>query len=106
MALKVSYRPCGDRLVVKPFELREPDSRIILPDTAKYRPMQGEVLAVGPGLRREDGTYRALDRKPGEVVAYAVHSGIQLHVNGEKLLLLEEKEVLAVIDGIEGAARE
>lgn len=95
----MKLKPLGDRLVVKPIESEETTaSGIILPETAKEKPQQGEVLAVGPGRRDDDGKRVEMDVSVGDVVLYAKYAGTEVKVNGDKLLILKEPDILAVVD--------
>ena len=94
MALEL--QPLGDRLVVKPIEKEEvTKGGIVLPDTAKEKPQEGEVLAIGPGRLTEDGKRIAMDVKVGDVVVYAKYGGIEIKVGDDELLILREVDVLA-----------
>lgn len=96
MSLKL--KPLGDRIVVKPREQEEMTaSGIILPDTAKEKPQQGDVLAVGPGRRDDDGDYIAMDVAIGDIVLYAKYAGTEVKIDGEKLLILKESDILAIV---------
>jgi chaperonin GroES len=94
MAIKL--QPLADRVVVKPIE-REEVTRggIVLPDTAKERPMEGEVIAVGPGKMTDDGKRIAMDVKVGDIVVYAKYGGTELKVDGKDLMILNESQILA-----------
>jgi chaperonin GroES len=95
----MKLKPLGDRLVVKPRESEETTaSGIILPETAKEKPQQGEVLAVGPGRRDDDGKRVEMDVAVGDVVLYAKYAGTEVKVNSDKLLILKESDILAVVD--------
>ena len=98
MALKL--RPLGDRLVVRPIEGDEKTATgLYLPETAKEKPQQGEVLAAGPGRFDEDGEKRIpLDVKVGDKVLFARYGGTEIKLDGEKLLILKESDILAVIE--------
>jgi chaperonin GroES len=97
MSLKL--KPLGDRLVVKPLEQEEVTaSGIVLPETAKEKPQKGEVLAVGPGARDEDGERIAMDVKTGDKVLFAKYAGTEFKLDGEKVLILRENDVLAILD--------
>jgi chaperonin GroES len=96
MALKL--KPLGDRLVVKPLEEEEiTSSGIILPETAKEKPQKGEVLAVGPGARDEDGKRIAMEVSQGDKVLFAKYAGTEIKMDGEKLLILRESDILAIL---------
>ena len=97
MALKL--KPLGDRLVIKPLEEEEvTPSGIVLPETAKEKPQKGEVLAVGPGARDDDGKRIAMDVAKGDKVLFAKYAGTELKIEGEKLLILRESDVLAILN--------
>lgn len=96
--MKIKFKPLADRLVVKPLEEEEvTPSGIVLPETAKEKPMKGEVLSVGPGARDEDGKRIEMDVKVGDKVLFAKYGGTEIKVDGEKLLILRETDVLAII---------
>ena len=94
MATKL--QPMGDRVVIKPMP-KEDTTRggIILPDTAKEKPMEGKVLAVGPGALTDDGKRVPLDVKVGDVVIYAKYAGTEIKEDGEELIILRESDILA-----------
>jgi chaperonin GroES len=90
-------RPLGDRIVVKPGKEEEvTKGGIVLPDTAKKRPREGEVMAVGPGKLLENGQRAALEVAVGDVVVYSEYGGTEVTVNGEDLIVLDEGSVLAI----------
>jgi len=94
----MNLKPLGDRIVVKPIEREErTPSGIILPETAKEKPQEGEVLAVGPGRRDEDGKRIPMDVKEGDRVLYAKYAGTEVKLDDQKLLILKESDVLALI---------
>ncbi|MCL0091523.1 co-chaperone GroES [Dehalococcoidales bacterium] len=92
----VKLEPMGDRLVVKPIA-REEVSRggIVLPDTAKEKPQEGEVIAVGPGRLSEDGKRIAMDIKVGDTVIYAKYGGTEYKIDDEEIIILRESDILA-----------
>jgi chaperonin GroES len=93
----VSLQPLEDRIVVKPSEGEEMTaSGLVIPDTAKEKPQEGEVLAVGPG-RFEDGNRVPLDVKVGDKVIYSKYGGTEVKVSGEDLLILSARDVLAIV---------
>ena len=97
--MKLSLKPLGDRLVVEPIEQEEVTAGgIVLPETAKEKPQQGKVLAAGPGARDDDGKRIAMDVKAGDKVLYAKYSGTEFKMDGKKLLILRESDLLAIID--------
>jgi chaperonin GroES len=95
----MNLKPLGDRLIIEPIEQEEMTaSGIILPETAKEKPMQGKVLAVGPGARKEDGTRAPLDVRTGDTVLYAKYAGTEVKIQDNKYLILKESDVLAVVE--------
>jgi chaperonin GroES len=95
----MNIRPLRDRLVVRRVE--EKDSTkggIIIPDSAKERPLEGEVIAVGSGKRLEDGSVQALDVKKGDRVLFGKYSGTEVKVDGAEQLILREDEILGIIE--------
>ena len=97
--MALNLKPLGDRLIVEPTESEEVTaSGIILPETAKERPQQGKVLAAGPGRRDEDGKRIEMDVKAGDTVLFAKYSGTEVKMEGKKLLILKETDVLAIVD--------
>ena len=94
----VSLEPLEDRIVVKPSEGEEMTaSGLVIPDTAKEKPQEGEVLAVGPG-RFEDGTRVPLDVKVGDKVIYSKYGGTEVKLSGDELLILSARDVLAIVN--------
>jgi chaperonin GroES len=94
----MNLKPLGDRLIVEPIEQEEMTaSGIVLPETAKEKPMQGKVLATGPGARKEDGSRIAMDVSNGDTVLYAKYAGTEVKLDGKKYLILKETDVLAVV---------
>ena len=88
--------PLGDRIVVRPIE-REVVTKggIVLPDTAKEKPQDGEIIAVGPGKLSDDGTRIAMDVKVGDKVLYAKYTGTEVEIDDEKLLIMHESDIMA-----------
>jgi chaperonin GroES len=98
--MSLNLKPLGDRLVVKPLEEEEmTPGGIVLPETAKEKPQKGEVLAVGPGSRDDEGNRVAMDVSVGDKVLYAKYGGTEIKMNGDKLLILRESDVLAILEG-------
>ena len=96
----MKFRPLHDRVVVKRLEEEtKTTSGIIIPDTAKEKPQQGKVVAVGPGGRDEAGKVTPLDVKAGDVVLFGKWSGTEVKIDGEDLLIMKESDILGVIDG-------
>jgi len=94
----MNLKPLGDRLIVEPIEQEEMTaSGIVLPETAKEKPMQGKVLAVGPGARKEDGSRIAMDVSKGDTVLYAKYAGTEVKLDNKKYLILKETDVLAIV---------
>ncbi len=94
MAAKL--QPLADRLVVKPIEQEEKTKTgIYLPDTAKEKPQEGKVIAVGPGRMSEDGKRIAMDVKVGDTVIYAKYGGTEIKIDDEELVILRERDILA-----------
>jgi chaperonin GroES len=92
-------RPLGDRVVIKPTSREEmTKSGIVLPDTAKEKPQEGEILAVGPGRILDDGKREAMDVKEGQKVLYAKYAGTEFKVEGDELLIVSQKDILAIVD--------
>ena len=97
--MALSLKPLGDRVVVKPKDRDETTkSGIVLPDTATERPQQGQVLSVGPGRYLESGARVELDLKVGDTVLFAKYSGTEFKGEDDDLLILSERDVLAVIE--------
>ena len=97
-ATSTKLRPLGDRVVVKPTPREEmTKSGIVLPDTAKEKPQEGKIIAVGPGKILEDGKREAIDVKVGDKVLYAKYAGTEFKVDGEELLIVSQKDILAVV---------
>lgn len=97
----MKLRPLQDRVLIRPIE-RESTSPggIIIPDTAKEKPMEGEVLAAGPGARDERGTLHALDVRVGDRVLFGKWSGSEVKLDGENLMILKESDILGVVDQV------
>jgi len=94
----MKIKPLADRVVVKPVEEEEAQQgSIIIPDTAKEKPQQGKVVAVGPGKISDNGTKIAPEVKVGDVVLYGKYSGTEVTVEGEDYLIMRESDILAVI---------
>ncbi len=97
--MSLNLKPLGDRLVVKPLEDDEvTPSGIVLPETAKEKPQKGEVLSVGPGARDDDGKRIEMDVSVGDMVLFAKYGGTEIKMDGDKLLILRESDVLAILD--------
>ncbi|HUZ73334.1 MAG TPA: co-chaperone GroES [Stellaceae bacterium] len=96
----MKFRPLQDRVLIRRLEQEEKTAGgIIIPDTAKEKPMEGEVVAAGPGVRGEDGTLHPLDVKAGDRVLFGKWSGTEVKVDGEELVIMKESDILGVIEG-------
>jgi chaperonin GroES len=96
--MAISLKPLGNRVVVEPLEQEEMTAGgIYVPETAKEKPQQGVVLSVGPGDRDEDGDYIPMDVKVGDKVLFAKYSGTEMKLDGKKLLVLRESDLLAIV---------
>lgn len=94
----MAVQPIADRVLVKPLETEDRSKGgVIIPDTAKEKPQMGEVLAVGPGKIQENGQRLAPEVKKGDKVLYTSYAGTEVKVEGEKLLLMRESDILAVV---------
>ena len=97
---KMSFRPLHDRVLVRRVEAEEKTAGgIIIPDTAKEKPQEGEVIAVGAGTRDETGKLVALDVKAGDRILFGKWSGTEVRLEGEDLLIMKESDILGVIEG-------
>jgi chaperonin GroES len=95
----MALKPLGDRVVVKPIEQDEITAGgIMLPDTAKEKPQKGTVLAVGPGNRNDAGEHVALDVAVDDTVLFAKYAGTEIKIDGEKVLVLRESDILAIVE--------
>ena len=95
----MNLKPLGDRLVVEPKEREQTTaSGLVLPETAAEKPQEGEVIATGPGRRDEDGARVEMDVSVGDKILYAKYGGTEVKVEGKKLLILKESDVLAIIE--------
>ena len=95
----MNLKPLGDRVVVQPTEQEEQTALgIFLPETAKEKPQQGEIIAAGPGARKETGDRIAMDVQVGDKVLYAKYAGTTIKLDGKELLILKESDILAVVE--------
>ncbi|HZT51670.1 MAG TPA: co-chaperone GroES [Stellaceae bacterium] len=100
----MKFRPLQDRVLIRRLDQEEKTAGgIIIPDTAKEKPMEGEVIAAGPGSRGEDGVLHPLDVKVGDRVLFGKWSGTEVKIDGEELVIMKESDILGVIEG--GAAK-
>jgi chaperonin GroES len=96
--MAISLKPLGNRVVVEPIEQEEVTAGgIVLPETAKEKPQKGKVVAVGPGDRDEDGNRIPMDVSEGDTVLFAKYSGTEIKLDGKKLLILRENDLLAIV---------
>ena len=94
----ISFKPLGSRVLIEPVEQEEiTASGIILPETAKEKPQQGKVLAAGPGDRNDKGEHVAMDVKVGDLILFAKYSGTEVKMDGKKLLILRESDILGIV---------
>jgi chaperonin GroES len=99
----MKFRPLHDRVVIRRVDAEEKTAGgIIIPDTAKEKPMEGEVIAVGPGARNEQGAIVPLDLTPGMRILFGKWSGTEVKIDGEELLIMKESDIMGIIEG--GAA--
>ncbi len=96
----MKFRPLHDRVVVRRIEQQDKTAGgIIIPDTAKEKPMEGEIIAVGPGGRDENGKLVPIDVKPGDRILFGKWSGTEVKIGGEDLLIMKETDIMGVIEG-------
>ena len=102
----MKFRPLHDRVVVRRLEGEEKTKGgIIIPDTAKEKPQEGEVIAAGPGARDESGKVVALDLKAGDRVLFGKWSGTEVRIDGEDLLIMKESDIMGVVEGAPASKR-
>jgi chaperonin GroES len=95
----MKFRPLHDRVVVKRIDAEEKTAGgIIIPDTAKEKPQQGEVVAVGPGARNEKGEIAALDVSVGDIVLFGKWSGTEVKIDGQDLLIMKESDIMGIVE--------
>jgi chaperonin GroES len=96
--MATSLKPLGDRVVIEPLEQEEVTAGgIVLPETAKEKPQKGKILSVGPGARNEKGERQPLDVQEGDTVLFAKYAGTEIKLDGKKLLILRESDLLAIV---------
>jgi chaperonin GroES len=96
----MKFRPLHDRVVIRRVDAEEKSvGGIIIPDTAQEKPMEGEVVAVGPGARNEEGHVVALEVRPGNRILFGKWSGTEVKLDGEELLIMKESDIMGVIEG-------
>jgi chaperonin GroES len=97
--MTTTFRPLHDRILVRRLDSEQRSAGgIIIPDTAKEKPMQGEIIAVGKGVREENGTLRPLDVQAGDRILFGKFAGTEVKIDGEELLIMKESDVLGVVD--------
>jgi len=97
-ATKIKIQPLGDRLIIKAVEAKEiKKSGIIIPETAKEKPQEGEVMAVGRGKLNEEGKLIPMEVKTGDIVLYGKYSGTEIKINDEEYLIMREEDVLGIV---------
>jgi chaperonin GroES len=102
----MKFRPLHDRVVVRRVESEEKTAGgIIIPDTAKEKPQEGEIVAVGPGARDEAGKLVPLDVKAGDRILFGKWSGTEVKIDGEELLIMKESDVMGIVEGVKAAGR-
>ena len=102
----MKFRPLHDRVVVRRLDAEEKTAGgIIIPDTAQEKPMEGEIIAVGPGARNEQGQIVALDVKAGDRILFGKWSGTEVKLDGEELLIVKESDIMGVIEGAPAARK-
>ena len=96
----MAFRPLGDRVLIKRIEEEEKTKGgIIIPDTAKEKPQEGEVVAVGPGVRDDNGKVQPLDVKKGDRILFGKWSGTEVKIDGQDLLIMKESDIMGVLEG-------
>jgi chaperonin GroES len=104
--LSMKFRPLQDRVLIRGVAQEDKSAGgIIIPDTAKEKPMEGEVIAVGPGARSEDGRVQPLDVKVGDRVLFGKWTGTEIKVDGKDLLIMKESDIMGIIAGDAGSKR-
>jgi chaperonin GroES len=102
----MEFRPLHDRVLVRRVEQEaKTTGGIIIPDTAQEKPMEGEIIAVGPGARGEDGKVQPLDVKTGDRVLFGKWSGTEIKIDGEELMIMKESDIMGLLEGSTAAAK-
>ena len=102
----MKFRPLHDRVVIRRLNAEEKSAGgIIIPDTAQEKPMEGEVVAVGPGARNEQGDIVALEVKAGDRILFGKWSGTEVKLDGEELLIMKESDIMGIVDGSPAAKK-
>ena len=98
-ATATKLRPLGDRVVIQPTPREEmTKSSIVLPDTAKEKPQEGKIIAAGPGRLTDEGKREPMDVKQGDTVLYAKYAGTEFKIEGDELLIVSQKDILAIVE--------
>jgi chaperonin GroES len=99
--MSLNLRPLGDRVLIEPVEQEDTfaGGQLVLPETAKEKPQQGNVLAVGEGRRDEDGERIQMDVKVGDRILFAKYAGTEIKIDGKKLLIMKESDILGILQG-------
>jgi chaperonin GroES len=102
----MKFRPLHDRVLLRAIEQQEKSAGgILIPDTAKEKPTEGEVIAVGPGARSEDGRIHPLDVKVGDRVLFGKWSGTEIKVDGEDVVIMKETDIMGIVERVAAATR-
>jgi chaperonin GroES len=102
----MKFRPLGDRVLVRRIEAEEKSAGgIIIPDTAKEKPQEGEVVSVGAGTINEKGEIRPLDVKAGDRILFGKWSGTEVKLDGEELLIMKESDIMGILEGVSAAKK-
>ena len=102
----MKFRPLHDRVLIRRVEQEaKTTGGIIIPDTAQEKPMEGEIIAVGPGARGEDGKVQPLDVKTGDRVLFGKWSGTEIKIDGEELMIMKESDIMGLLEGGTAAAK-
>ena len=102
----MQFRPLHDRVVVRRIDAEEKSKGgIIIPDTAKEKPQEGEIIAAGPGARDESGKVQPLDVKAGDRILFGKWSGTEVRIDGEDLLIMKESDIMGIVEGTPASQR-
>src|SRR5277367_1047455 len=102
----MKFRPLHDRVVVRRLDAESKSTGgIIIPDTAKEKPMEGEVIAAGPGARNEQGQIVALEVKAGDRILFGKWSGTEVKIDGDELLIMKESDIMGIVEGVPAAKK-
>ena len=104
--MATKFRPLHDRVLIRPLEAKDRSAGgIIIPDTVKEKPMEGEVIAVGGGARGENGQIHPLDVKKGDFILFGKWSGTEVKINGEELMIMKESDIMGIIEDMKVAKK-